>query len=78
MKHLHLFSNVGIRNSGLSLHGGRLGHFANSTRNVSSNALSNVKNNLPSVPTDSFNKLSIGSGVKSSVRKAIKPLKYKF
>ena len=43
--------------------------------NVSVNTL---KNNSPSDLTDNFNKLSIGSGVKSSVRKAIKPLKYKF
>jgi len=75
MKHLNLFSNGGIRGSGLSLHGRQLGHFANRSRNVSVNTL---KNNSPSDLTDSFNKLSIGSGVKSSVRKAIKPLKYKF
>jgi len=71
MKHLNLFSNGGIRGCGLSLHGGVLGHSNNSRVNT-------LKNNLPSVPTGSFNKLSIGSGVQSSVRKAIKPLKYKF
>lgn len=74
MKHLNLFDG-GIKGKGLRI---RKGHFFHNALNESSSALDNVKNNISSVPVKDFNKIGLGSGVNSSVRKAIKPLKYKF
>lgn len=71
MRHLSLFDG-GIKGKGLRI---RRGQFFDNAR---SSVVDTVKNNITSVPVKDFNNISLGSGVKSSVKKAIKPLKYKF
>ena len=70
MRHINLFDG-GIKGKGFKI---RKGQFFDNARS----SVDTVKNNITSVPVKDFNNISLGSGVKSSVKKAIKPLKYKF